>query len=117
MNVLFDQNVPYDLKRHLGAHEVTTAPDVSWEEIKNGELLAIAESRGFDVFVTAEKNLSYQQNLTARRIAIVLLPTNSWPKLRPFVHEFAALVDAAVPGSLTKLAVPMSALRRTRRPQ
>ncbi|MDQ6913353.1 MAG: DUF5615 family PIN-like protein [Verrucomicrobiota bacterium] len=82
MRVLFDQGTPVPLRKHFAGHDVVTAFEAGWSEVSNGELLAKAEEQ-FDVLVTTDKQLRYQQNLTGRRIAIVVLPHASWLKLEP----------------------------------
>jgi len=76
--ILFDVNVPRPVPRFLTGHTVAFADKRGWRELSNGDLLAAAESAGFDVLLTTDLNLRYQQNLTARRIAIVALTTNHW---------------------------------------
>jgi hypothetical protein len=66
----------------LAGHEVVTAYERGWSTLKNGELLAIAEEQEFDVLITTDTNLRYQQNLVSRRIAIVVLGTTSWPRIK-----------------------------------
>ena len=68
MRVLFDHNVPHKLRHSLEKHEVTTADEIGWAELENGELLGAAEAEGFDVMVTGDKNLSCQQNLKGRKL-------------------------------------------------
>jgi len=79
MRVLFDQGTPAPLRHLLPGHVVSTAYELGWSTRKNGELLAAAEGQAFEVLVTTDTNLKYQQNLAARRIAIVVLSTTSWP--------------------------------------
>jgi len=81
MNILFDQGTPAPLRKTLAPHRVSTAFEMGWENLENGKLLAQAEGR-FDVFITTDKNLRYQQNLTGRRLAILVLPTTSWPEIK-----------------------------------
>jgi len=76
LKVLFDHNVPWKLRRALFAHEVSTADDMGWATIANGALLTAAEIGGFDLFLTCDQNISYQQNLKGRRLALVVLSTN-----------------------------------------
>jgi predicted nuclease of predicted toxin-antitoxin system len=71
--ILFDNNVPRGLARALTGHTVTEARERGWATLKNGELLRVAEKAGFDVLVTADKNIRYQQNLEGRKIGIVVL--------------------------------------------
>lgn len=98
MNVLFDQNVPRNLRRHLAGHRVNTALEMRWDRTVNGALIKAAEAAGFDVFVTGDRNLAYQQNLANRKIAIIELTDNKWPLVRPHVTVIAAAVDSCVPG-------------------
>ena len=78
MKVFFDNNVPAPLRSQLRGHQVTTARQMSWQELKNGDLLRAAEMAGFEVFVTGDKNLAYQQNLAGRKISLVVLPIIHW---------------------------------------
>jgi hypothetical protein len=82
VRVLFDQGTPVPLRQVLVGHDVSTAYECGWSTLKNGELLAAAETQGFDVLVTTDKNLRYQQNLASRSIAILVLGTTSWPRIR-----------------------------------
>ena len=79
MHILFDQGIPVPLRQSLTHHEVATAYERNWAQLKNGELLDAADRDGFEIFVSADTNLKYQQNLKSRRIAIVVLSTPSWP--------------------------------------
>ena len=81
MKILFDQGVPVPLRLSLTGYEVSTAHEMGWFQLYNGDLLAAAESQ-FDVFITTDKNLRYQQNLTGRHLAIMVLPTTSWPVIQ-----------------------------------
>jgi len=76
LKVLFDHNVPKKLRRALAAHEVSTAAEIGWATIENGDLLKLAESGGFDLLLTCDQNISYQQNLKGRQLALVVLSTN-----------------------------------------
>lgn len=99
MLVLFDQGTPAPLRHALVGHAVETAYERGWSSLNNGELIAAAEAAGFEVLVTTDKNLKYQQNLTGRCIAIVVLHT-------PFDHEFNMLCQ----GLLQLLLLPIKAL-------
>ncbi len=100
MKILFDENLPRPLRQFLPADEVTTVQEAGWAGFKNGALLAMAEGK-YDVFVIADKNLRYQQNLTDRRLAIVELPTNRWPVLKQMAARIATAVKNARPGTYT----------------
>ncbi len=73
MKILLDHNLDRRLKRYLAAHEVSTTHERGWSDVLNGELLAFAETNGFDVLITADSNIKNQQNLSDRRIAILIL--------------------------------------------
>ena len=73
MRVLFDQGVPVPLRVLLEGHSVRTAAEESWDRLRNAELLTAAEAARFDVFLTTDKNLRYQQNFAGRRIAVIVL--------------------------------------------
>ena len=99
MKVLFDQGTPVPLRTFITSHHVSTAYELGWSTLKNGELLAAAESNGFEVFVTTDTNLAYQQNLSNRKIAIVVLSTASWPRIQKSVAAIVSVIDAARPNS------------------
>jgi len=82
VRLLFDHNVPHKLRPSLPDHEVSTAEAMGWAVLENGELLQAAEDAGFDVMVTCDQNLSYQQNLQGRKLALVVLSTNNWNLLK-----------------------------------
>lgn len=105
MRVLFDQGTPVPLRHSLADHEVTTAYELGWSTLKNGELLEAAERAGFEVLVTTDLNLRYQQNLDSRRIAVVVLSTPSWPRVQRAVVEVVKAISAASPGSYTEVAI------------
>jgi hypothetical protein len=106
MRVLFDQGTPAPLRHVLVGHEVSTAFELGWATLKNGELLAAAESLRFDVFITTDTNLKYQQNLKSRRIAIVVLGTTSWPRIKIVPERIVSIVNAATAGSYAEIAIP-----------
>jgi hypothetical protein len=106
MRVLFDQATPVPIRSYLKGHDVRTAAQQGWDTLKNGELLTAAEAEGFDVLLTTDKNMPYQQNLAGRKIAVVVLGTQQWPSLRPDVERVVAAVQAAIPGSYTQVEFP-----------
>jgi len=107
MLILFDNGTPRTLARFLiGHHMVTEARARGWEELENGALLKEAELAGFEVLVTTDKNLSYQQNLTGRKIAIVVLGKGRWSLIRHHVGQVVAAVNAATPGSFAEVEIP-----------
>ena len=98
MRVLLDENLPHDLKPLLMGHEISTVQEAGWAGTKNGDLLKLAESR-FEVFLTADKNLRYQQNLSVRKFAVIELPTNRWPILRILAAQITTAIASAKPSS------------------
>ena len=103
MKILFDTCVPRPLRRELPSHSVVRAQEQGWGELRNGDLLNVAEHAAFDLFVTSDKNLRYQQHLSGRRIAILVLPSNAWPTLREMASAIAAAVDAMQPGEYREI--------------
>jgi hypothetical protein len=102
VRVLLDHNLPHKLRTNLGTpgkHEFVTASYMRWGDLKNGELLRAAEESGIEVFVTGDRSLVYEQNLTGRRLAIVALSTNNWPIVKNHLPQILAAIDSAVPGS------------------
>ena len=99
MKVLFDHNVPHRLRLALVGHHVETAEDMGWSTLKNGNLLSQAEREGFEVMVTADKSLFYQQNLKGRQIALVVMATNDWNFLRSHTAPVVIAVEAATAAS------------------
>ena len=103
MKILFDQGTPAPLRHALGSHTISTAYEMGWAKLENGDLLSAAEA-SFDAFITTDQNLRYQQNLGVRRLAILVLPTTSWPMIRFHLPKVAAAVDALCPGDFVELS-------------
>jgi len=106
MLILFDNGVPAPLRYALEGHVVVEAIELGWDRLLNGELISPAEAEGFDILLTTDKNIRYQQNLNERRIAFVVLGNQQWPVLQQYVERVLAAVNAAVPGSCTEVDVP-----------
>jgi hypothetical protein len=107
MRILFDHGTPAPLQSFLTGHTVREAKAQGWDTFKNGDLLTAAEAAGFDVLVTTDKNIRYQQNLTGRAIAIIVLGNAQWPVLRLHVTLVVAAVNAATPGSYVEIDIPI----------
>lgn len=105
MRVLFDQGTPIPLRDLLTQHEISTAYELGWSTLKNGDLLDTAEREIFEILVTTDKNLKYQQNLGARRIGIVVLTSTSWPRIQRDISAVVAAVDGASPGSYAEVQI------------
>ena len=105
MKILLDECVPWPMHRLLTSHECSTAQQHGWSGIKNGSLLQLAEKE-FDLFITSDQNVRYQQNLAGRRIAILEFSTN---KLRR-IEAAAALIQSAIasirPSEFRRLEIP-----------
>ena len=93
------------LRRHLPLHEVTTVYELSWATLRNGDLISRAEAAGFDLLVTTDQNLKYQQNLRERRLAVVVILSTSWPKIQAKASAVATAIDEATRGSYTEVMV------------
>ena len=94
MLILLDNNAPRGLVRALAGHTVIEARERGWATLKNGELLSEAEQAGFDILVTADKNIRYQQNLAGRKVAIVVLTQLRWRLVCKRLSEVASAVNA-----------------------
>jgi hypothetical protein len=102
VKILFDQGTPAPLRRALSNHTVVTAFEKGWANLSNGNLLREAESE-FDVLITTDKNLQYQQNLARRRITILVLPTTSWPEIHLHQTEVIAAIEKIKSGDYVML--------------
>lgn len=105
MKILFDHGTPVPSRHVLSGHDISTAYEMGWAKLRNGDLLAAAE-KAFAALITTDKNLCYQQNLAGRRLAILVLPTTSWPRLQQHLSEIAAAVNALKPGDYIELDFP-----------
>ena len=107
MLILFDHAAPQGVARALRAHTVVTAQARGWDKLTNGALLAAAEEAAVDLLFTTDQNIRYQQNLTGRKIALVVLTgTTKWSRVRLHLERISAIVDAATPGSYTEVPIP-----------
>jgi hypothetical protein len=106
MKILFDNGTPRPIARCLIGHEVTYARRIGWHELENGELIRRAEEAGYDVLLSTDKNIQYQQNLSDRKIALVVLGNQQWPAVRLHLDRIAAVVNAATPGSFAQVDIP-----------
>ena len=105
MKILFDQGTPAPLRKPLAPYLVETAYEKGWSDFKNGVLLALAEAEGFDVLITTDQNLPYQQNLTGRQISIVVLMTTSWPRIKKHCEQIAVTIDQLQPGKYVEIEI------------
>ena len=98
MTIILDESLPHGLCHILEPHQVTTVQKAGYAGMKNGALLAAIEGV-FDIFITADKNIRYQQNLAGRQISIIELPTNRWPLLLLLQPKIIATVDRCKPST------------------
>ena len=106
MKILFDECVPIQVRNALVSHDVSTAQIMGWSGISNGELLQRAEQAGFELFIVADKNLRYQQNLKGRKLAILELWTNHRPTLEKHLNKIKLAAEKVVPGEYAMFENP-----------
>ncbi|MGA3238568.1 MAG: hypothetical protein ABSG03_19915 [Bryobacteraceae bacterium] len=107
MLILFDHGTPRGLARGLPGHTVITAKAKGWDRLSNGALLKAAEAAAIDLLLTTDRGIRYQQNLTGRNIAIIVLAgTTKWSRVRLHLDRITAAVNTATPGSYTEVAIP-----------
>jgi hypothetical protein len=94
MRILFDQGTPVPLRRHLHPNPVDTAAELGWSQLSNGELIAAAEREGYSLLITTDQNLRYQQNLSERKIGIIVLTTTSWPRIKRNIESILSALDS-----------------------
>ena len=105
MKILFDANTPAPLARFLKGHRVERADELGWQGLENGALLDAAEQAGFDLLLTCDQNVPYQQNFTSRKLAVLILSSNHWPTLRPVAPQIATAVDFMQTGQIVRVDV------------
>jgi hypothetical protein len=99
MRIILDESVPQKLRLLIsGGHFVVTTWFQGWSGLKNGDLLAAAEVAGFDLFITADQEIRYQQNLLGRRIAVLVLSTNNWSVVRESAGKITTAIETVTPG-------------------
>lgn len=107
MKILLDESVPQKLRLLIdGTHTVVTAWFQGWSGLKNGALLDAAEEAGFELFITADQGLRYQQNLTGRKIALLVLSTNNWSRIQAHAGEVMAAINTAARGRYAEIEIP-----------
>lgn len=102
MRILFDQGTPLPLRRFLTGHDVATAFERGWDKLANGDLLRVAEAQ-FDLLITTDQNLRYQQKLARRKLAIYVLPTTSWPQIMRHVQVVVDAVNQCEAGEYREI--------------
>jgi hypothetical protein len=108
MHILFDHGTPRGIARSLHGHTVKEAKAQGWDTLSNGDLLRAAEDASFDILLTTDTSLPYQQNLKGRKIAVVILSKNRWSLVRTVIPQIVRAVNEAVPGTCTVVEIPSS---------
>ena len=106
MRVLFDQGTPKPLRHSLHGHTIETAYERGWSTLENGELIAQAESAGFDALLTTDRQVRHQQNRSQRRLAIVVLTTPQLPRIRAAIPLIQSALDRVTGGSYLEVEIP-----------
>jgi len=107
MKILFDNGTPNPIARSLIEHEVTFARKIGWHELENGELIRKAEKAGYQLLLSTDKNIRYQQNLSSRKIALVVLGNSQWPMVQLHLDKIVAAVNACTPGGYSEVEIPL----------
>jgi len=105
MKILFDQGVPVPLRRHLLGHTITTAYEQGWSSLTNGNLLKAAEQAGYQLLLTTDQNLRYQQKLADRQLAILVLRSTSWPRIQLRIDAIRNAVEALASGDYVEIEI------------
>jgi hypothetical protein len=105
MKILLDECVPWPMHRLLVGHECRNAQQCGWGGIKNGSLLQLAEKE-FDLFITSDQNLRYQQNLAGRKISILELSTNKLRRIEAAAETIRSAIASLKPGEFRQLQIP-----------
>ena len=105
MKILLDQGTPRPLREHLYGHSVDTAAERGWSGLGNGDLIEEAEQEGYEVLITTDQNMRYQQNLIDKRLAVVVLLSTVWPYVQPRIEEIRTVLDEIRPGELREVPI------------
>ena len=106
MRILFDKGTPRQLRRRLFGHEVEMAGELGWDTLSNGALLDRAEEAGFEVLVTTDQGIRYQQNMSNRRVAVVVLMNTAWPRIARRTEAVRATLEGIRPGEVREVPIP-----------
>ena len=105
MRILLDQGMPVPLRLYLSDHLVDTAFERGWSNLQNGELLKVSEQDGYQLLISTDQNLKYQQNLSDRHLAIIVLLSTSWPRIQLKVDNIQASIDKIAPGDYVEIPI------------
>jgi hypothetical protein len=105
MKILFDQGVPVPLRKQLSEYQIDTAFERGWSQLENGELLAEAEREGYELLVSTDQNLKFQQNLAVRSLAVLVLLSTSWPRIKSKVDEIRTKIAGMKSGDYDEVSI------------
>ena len=105
MRILFDQGTPVPLRDFLSDHTVDTAFERGWAKLANGELLNTSEKSGYQILISTDQNLRYQQNLSGRKLAIIVLKSTSWPRIQQRIDDIQIAIEGITPGGYHEVTI------------
>ena len=108
MKILFDHGTPAPLRRDLHGHAVDTAKERGWDRLGNGDLLNIAESEGYELLITTDQSMRYQQNIVHRPLSVIVLLSTTWPYSLEGREAVRATIEEIQPGEVREVPIPMS---------
>lgn len=103
MRILFDNGTPAPLRRYLAGHTVDTAAERGWQQLENGVLLDQVERHGYEVLITTDQNMRYQQNLSGRNFAVIVLMRARWSLVQQWIDQIVELIDDIRPGEFREV--------------
>ncbi|HEX4137178.1 MAG TPA: DUF5615 family PIN-like protein [Bryobacteraceae bacterium] len=106
MKIILDESVPQKLRLLIEGHTVVTVAFQGWSGLKNGALLTAAEEAGYELFITADQEISYQQNLTGRKMALLVLSTNNWDYIKAAIAKIMAAIVGVTQGGYIEVEIP-----------
>ena len=107
MRILFDNGTPRQLRPRLFGHVVEEARERGWDTLSNGDLLDRAEEAGFEVLITTDQDIQYQQNMSNRRMAVVVLMNTAWPFIARRTEGVRIALEGIQPGEVREVPIPM----------
>lgn len=107
MHILFDNGTPRQLRLRLFGHVVEEARERGWDALSNGDLLDRAEEAGFEVLITTDQGIQHQQNMSNRRVAVVVLMNTAWPRISQRTEAIRIALDEIQPGEVREVPIPM----------
>lgn len=108
VKILFDHGTPAPLRRHLDQHSVDRCAEKGWNLLENGELIRRAEEEGYEVMVTTDQKMRFQQNLAHAKLAFVVLKNPAWWRVRQRVEQIQEAIERAEPGQVIEVPIDES---------